>query len=66
MRQPTSVGGELLWLLAFLAIFFVLTFLVLKFFVAYQHFNDRIAIMLCAIVSGLIWIALRAANARRA
>jgi hypothetical protein len=66
VRQSSSAGRELLWLVAFLAIFITMTYLVLKFFVGPAHFNDKIAIMLCAIFAALIWIAIRAANARRA
>lgn len=64
--SPTSIATELKWLALFLGIFVVLTWPVLEFFVGRAHFNDKIAITLCALFSGLIWIAIRAANTRRA
>jgi hypothetical protein len=66
VRQSSSIGRELLWLALFLAIFIIMTWLVLEFFIGRAHFNDKIAIMLCALFSGLIWIAIRAAVTRRA
>lgn len=60
----SSVGRELLWLLAWLVIFVVLTWALLKFLVPH-HFNDRIAVIISAIVSSLVWIGLRAYAARR-
>jgi hypothetical protein len=58
--QPTSsVASELLWLLLFLAIFAVLTYAMLAFVVPH-HFNDRIAVMIAALVSGVVWLGLRA------
>ena len=65
-QSPTSIATELKWLALFLTIFFFLTWLVLKFFVGPAHFNIMIAIMLCALLSAFIWIAIRAANTRRA
>ena len=64
-RSDSSIGQELLWLLVWLLIFVVLTFLLLKFLVPH-HFNDRIAVLISAIFASLIWIALRAYAARRA
>lgn len=63
-RSNSSIGQELLWLLAWLLIFIVITVLLLKFVVPH-HFNDRIAVLISAIISSLIWIALRAYAARR-
>jgi hypothetical protein len=53
------------WLLVFLAIFVVITFLMLKFVVPH-HFNDRIAVTIAALLSGVIWMLLRAKAAGRA
>jgi hypothetical protein len=55
----------MLWLLAWLVIFVVVTYVLLRFLVPH-HFNDRIAVMIGAIVSSLAWIGLRAYAARRA
>ena len=49
----------MLWLLVWLFIFVCLTVLMLKFVVPH-HFNDRVAVMISAIVSGLAMIGLRA------
>lgn len=60
MSQPTSsVGSELLWLLLFLVIFAVLTYGMLVFVVPH-HFNDRIAVMIAALMAGIVWLGLRA------
>ena len=64
-RSESSIGREILWLLAWLAIFVFVTVLMLKYVVPH-HFNDRIAVMISAILSGLAMIALRAYTARRA
>ncbi|HZT11961.1 MAG TPA: hypothetical protein VFA29_04135 [Candidatus Baltobacteraceae bacterium] len=64
-RSQSSVGREILWLLAWLAIFVFVTVLMLKYVVPH-HFNDRIAVMISAILSGLAMIGLRAYTARRA
>ena len=64
-RSPSSIGQELLWLLAWLVIFILVTVLLLKFVVPH-HFNDRIAVMIAAIVSGVAMIVLRANFTRRA
>lgn len=64
-RSQSSVGRELLWLLVWLTIFVVVTYVMLKFVVPH-HFNDRVAVMLSAIVAGLAMIALRAYFSRRA
>lgn len=54
-----------MWLLVWAAIFIVITVLLLKFVVPH-HFNDRVAVMISAIVSGIAMIALRAYVTRRA
>ncbi len=64
-RAHSSIGQELLWLLAWLVMFVALTVLLLRYLVPH-HFNDRIAVIIAAIVSGLAWIALRAYRSRRA
>lgn len=63
--SESSIGRELLWLLVWLAIFVFFEVMLLKFVVPH-HFNDRVAVMIAAIVSGLIMIALRAYVTRRA
>ncbi len=64
-RSRSSIGQELFWLLLWLVIFIVITVLLLKFVVPH-HFNDRIAVMISGIVSGLAMILLRAYVSRRA
>jgi uncharacterized membrane-anchored protein len=61
----SSIGRELLWLAVWLAIFVSITVLMLRFVVPH-HFNDRIAVLISAILSGLAMIALRAYATRRA
>lgn len=63
--SQSSIGQELLWLAVWAVIFVFITILMLKFVVPH-HFNDRIAIMISAIVSGVAMIALRAYASRRA
>ena len=64
-RSESSVGRELLWLLVWIVIFAFCEFMLLKFLVPH-HFNDRIAVMIAAIISGIAMIALRAYVTRRA
>jgi undecaprenyl pyrophosphate phosphatase UppP len=64
-RSTSSTGREVLWLLVWLLIFVTITTLMLRVVVPH-HFNDRIAVMISAIVSGVVMIALRAYSARRA
>jgi uncharacterized membrane-anchored protein len=64
-RSDSSVGRELLWLLVWAVIFIFFTVMLLRFVVPH-HFNDRIAVMISAIVSGVAMIALRAYVTRRA
>jgi uncharacterized membrane protein len=63
--SQSSIGQELLWLLVWAVIFVIMTVLLLKFVVPH-HFNDRIAVMVAAIVSGVAMITLRAYVSRRA
>jgi hypothetical protein len=63
--QPRStVGKELLWLLYFLAMLSVLEYLMLRFVVP-TGFNDRVAVMVAALIAGIAWIVLRAVAMRR-
>jgi uncharacterized membrane-anchored protein len=64
-RPQSSIGQELLWLAVWAVIFVIVTFVMLKFIVP-LHFNDRIAVMISAILSGIAMIALRAYVSRRA
>jgi undecaprenyl pyrophosphate phosphatase UppP len=61
----SSIGQELLWLLIWAVIFAAITYVLLRFVVPH-HFNDRIAVLIAAIISGVAMIALRAYFARRA
>ena len=65
-RQQSSIGQELLWLLVWAIIFAIITTLLIKLAVLPHGFNDRIAMMIAAIVSGVAMIALRAYVSRRA
>jgi glucan phosphoethanolaminetransferase (alkaline phosphatase superfamily) len=58
-RRQTSIGQELVWLLIFCAILAAVAAIALRL-AAPAHFNDRIAIAIAALLSGLIVIALRA------
>jgi H+/Cl- antiporter ClcA len=68
VRRQTTIGQELLWLLAFLGIFAAVAALLLAYASSHRY-NDRIAISLAAILAGVVTIALRArflgSNARR-
>lgn len=57
-QRPSNVRNELGWLALFVAIFIVITYALLRFVVP-LHFNDRIAVMISAILTGIIWIGLR-------
>lgn len=63
-RSQSSVGRELLWLLVWLVIFVTIAVVLLKFVVPH-HFNDRIAVMIAAIISAVAMISLRAYASRR-
>lgn len=58
-QRPSNVRNELGWLVLFVAIFIVITYGMVTLLVPH-HFNDRVAIMISAILSGVIWIGLRA------
>jgi len=64
VRPRSSVGRELLWLLYFLVMLTVIEYLMLRFVVP-TGFNDRVAVMLAALIAGIAWIVLRAASMRR-
>ncbi|HEY8314897.1 MAG TPA: hypothetical protein VIG51_12120 [Candidatus Baltobacteraceae bacterium] len=64
-NRPSSPGNELRWLLLFLGIFAIVTYLMLRFVVPH-HFNDRVAVTISALVAGVVWMILRANAARRA
>lgn len=60
MRKPqSSVLGEIGWLAYFLAVLVVAVYALVRLLVPH-HFNDKVAIMLAAIFSGLVMIATRA------
>jgi hypothetical protein len=54
----SSVSGEIGWLVYFLFVFVVTTYLLLRNLVPH-HFNDKVAVMLAAIFSGLVLIGTR-------
>jgi len=56
-RNQSSIGQELRWLGLWLVIFVIVTVLLVRFVMPH---NDRVAVMLSAIVSGVVMIALRA------
>jgi len=63
-KTRSSVLGEIGWLAYFLAVFVVAVYALVRLLVPH-HFNDKVAIMLAAIFSGLVMIATRAwASAR--
>lgn len=64
MQPRSSVGNELLWLLYFLVMLTVLEYLMLRFVVP-TGFNDRVAVMVAALIAGVAWIVLRAVAMRR-
>jgi hypothetical protein len=63
-RSKTTIAHEALWLAAWLVLFVAVTWIFLKFVVPH-HFNDRVAVVVSAIISSLAWIALRAYFTRR-
>jgi hypothetical protein len=58
-QPPSSVTTEIAWLGFFLVIFVAAVYLLVRTLVPH-HFNDKVAIMLAAIVAGLIMIGARA------
>jgi len=63
-QSRSSVSAELRWLAFFLAIFAALAYGLLRWLVPH-HFNDRVAVMLAAILAGFVMIAIRARFAAR-
>jgi hypothetical protein len=64
-QSRSSVWIEIAWLGFFLIVFVASVYLFVRTLVPH-HFNDKVAIMLAAIFSGLILIAARAWLASRA
>jgi uncharacterized membrane-anchored protein len=64
-HPPSSIRAELGWLALWFAIFIIIVVLMLHFVVPH-HFNDRVAIMIAAILAGLAMIGLRAYVSGRA
>jgi hypothetical protein len=58
VRSRSTVGRELLWLGLFLVLLVIFEYVMLRFIVP-LHFNDRIAVMIAAILAGVVWIVLR-------
>jgi len=59
VQKRSSLLTEIVWLAVFLAIFAILVY-AFNIFIVPHHFNDKVAIMLAAIIAGLSMIALRA------
>jgi len=59
VQQRSSIVAEIAWLAYFFAIFVVLVY-AFNIFVVPHHFNDKIAILLAAIIAAIIMIATRA------
>jgi hypothetical protein len=57
-RRPSTVGQEIFWFLLWLAVFVAIALAMLRYVVPH-HFNDRIAILIAALLAGLIIIGLR-------
>jgi lipopolysaccharide export LptBFGC system permease protein LptF len=62
--KSSSVATEIGWLAYFLTVFVAAVYLLVRTLVPH-HFNDKIAIALAALFSGLIMIATRAWLTRR-
>lgn len=62
--RSSSVAAEIGWLAYFLTVFVAAVYLLVRTLVPH-HFNDKIAIALAALFSGLIMIATRAWMTRR-
>lgn len=58
-QRGSSISTEIAWLAYFLLVFIVSTYLLLRNLVPH-HFNDKVAVMLAAIFSGLVLIGTRA------
>jgi hypothetical protein len=59
VQQRSSLLAEFGWLAFFFAIFVVLVY-AFNLWVVPHHFNDKIAVMLAAIIAGVVMIAVRA------
>lgn len=59
VQQRSSLLTEFGWLAFFFAIFVVLVY-AFNLFIVPHHFNDKIAVMLAAIIAGVVMIAVRA------
>jgi hypothetical protein len=60
VRKPrSSVSAEFGWLAYFLAVFVAAVYALVRLLVPH-HFNDKVAIMLAAILAGLVMIGTRA------
>ena len=64
VQKRSSLLVEFGWLAYFLAIFAILVY-VFNIFVVPHHFNDRIAVLIAAIVAGLAMIVTRSMYMRR-
>jgi membrane protein implicated in regulation of membrane protease activity len=65
MGHKSSITTELAWLGFFLLVFAAAVYLFVGLLVPH-HFNDKVAIMLAAILAGLVMIFTRARITRRA
>lgn len=59
VQQRSSLLTEFGWLAFFFAMFVVLVY-AFNLFIVPHHFNDKIAVMLAAIIAGVVMIAVRA------
>jgi len=59
VQQRSSLLTEFAWLGFFLVVFAILVY-AFNILVVPHHFNDKVAIMIAAILAGLIMIAARA------
>ncbi len=59
VQQRSSLLAELGWLAFFFATFVLLVY-AFNIFVVPHHFNDKIAVVLSAIIAGVLMIAVRA------
>ncbi|MBV8639254.1 MAG: hypothetical protein JO322_14340 [Candidatus Eremiobacteraeota bacterium] len=59
VQQRSSLLAEFGWLAFFFAMFVVLVY-AFNLFVVPHHFNDKIAIVLSALIAGIVMIAVRA------
>ncbi|HEV7178547.1 MAG TPA: hypothetical protein VGN11_01650 [Candidatus Baltobacteraceae bacterium] len=64
MQQRLSLLAEFGWLAFFLVVFALLVY-AFNLFVVPHHFNDRIAIVISAIIAGVVMIAARAKYTQR-